>query len=127
VVRAAAGRRLRVEGPAADWVRAATAGSEVLDESGRVLRRASGAHLPFGRGRADGSAPPRAELADLGRGGDPSLRVVADAIAALEATMSALAEREAALADSMAQADRPGRRSGRAPRSARTPSGSPAT
>ena len=35
--------RLVVVGPAAGWVRAALAGSEVLDDSGRVLRRASGA------------------------------------------------------------------------------------
>ena len=45
--------RLRAEGPAAAWVRAALAGSEVLDGSGLVLRRASGAIFLSGAG-----APP---------------------------------------------------------------------
>jgi chromosome segregation protein len=98
--------RLRVEGPAADWVRAATAGSEVLDEGGRVLRRASGAIFLSGAGAPTGPLRRRAELADLAAETTRASEALADAIAALETTMSSLAEREAALADAMAQADR---------------------
>ena len=55
------------EGPAAGWVRAALAGSEVLDQSGRVLRRASGAIFLGGAGAPSGPLRRRAELAALGQ------------------------------------------------------------
>ena len=98
--------RLRVEGPAADWVRAATAGSEVLDEGGRVLRRASGAIFLSGAGAPTGPLRRRAELADLGAETTRASDSLAEAVAALETTMAALADREAALAEAVAQADR---------------------
>ena len=50
--------RLRAEGPAGPWVRAALAGSEILDESGRVLRRASGAIFLSGQGAPTGPLRP---------------------------------------------------------------------
>ena len=57
--------RLRAEGPAAGWVRAALAGSEVLDTAGRVLRRASGAIFLSGAAAPSGPLRRRAELATL--------------------------------------------------------------
>ena len=62
--------RLRVEEPAAAWVRAATAGSEVLDEGGRVLRRASGAIFLSGAGAPTGTAPPARRAGRPGRRDD---------------------------------------------------------
>jgi len=57
--------RLRVETPADGWVAALVAGSEALDSSGRVLRRASGAIYLGGAAGASGPLRRRAELADL--------------------------------------------------------------
>jgi chromosome segregation protein len=57
--------RLRAEGPAVGWVHAALAGSEVLDDSGRVLRRPSGAIFLSGVGAPFGPIRRRAELATL--------------------------------------------------------------
>ncbi|HET6797246.1 MAG TPA: chromosome segregation protein SMC [Gemmatimonadales bacterium] len=56
--------RLQAQEPAAGWVRAALMGSEVLDESGRVLRRASGAIFLAGKAPS-GPLRRRAELASL--------------------------------------------------------------
>ena len=69
--------RLRADGPAAGWVRAALAGSEVLDAAGRVLKRASGAIFLSGAAAPSGPLRRRAELvipgtrrrADRGRAG----------------------------------------------------------
>ena len=58
--------RLRAEGPAAPWVRALLAGSEVLHPSGRVLRRATGAVFLTGAGSPSGPLRRRAELKALG-------------------------------------------------------------
>ena len=57
--------RLRAEGPAAAWVRAALAGSQVLDEAGHVLRRASGAIFLGGAAAPSGPLRRRAELETL--------------------------------------------------------------
>src|SRR5919107_2235333 len=57
--------RLRADGPAAGWVRAALAGSEVLDPAGRVLRRASGAIFLSGAAAPSGPLRRRAELSTL--------------------------------------------------------------
>ena len=57
--------RLRASEPAAGWVRAALAGSEVLDDAGRVLRRASGAIFLSGAGAPCGPLRRRAEIATL--------------------------------------------------------------
>jgi chromosome segregation protein len=77
----------------------------VLDEGGRVLRRASGAIFLSGAGAPTGPLRRRAELADLAAEVSRASQSLADAIAALETTMSSLAQREAALADALAQAD----------------------
>jgi chromosome segregation protein len=57
--------RLRTEGPAAAWVDALVAGSEVLEPNGRVLRRASGAVYLGGAVGSSGPLRRRADLADL--------------------------------------------------------------
>ena len=97
--------RLRVQGPALGWVRAALAGSEVLDGEGRVLRRASGAIFLSGAGVPSGPLRRRAELGalvqDVERGG----ATLATADGALKATVARLADRERALAAATAAAD----------------------
>ena len=57
--------RLRAEGPAAVWVDAIVGGSEVLDGSGRVLRRPSGAVLLGAAASPTGPIRRRADLAQL--------------------------------------------------------------
>jgi chromosome segregation protein len=98
--------RLRAEGPAADWVRAALAGSEVLDESGRVLRRASGAIFLSAAGAPTGPLRRRAELAELGSEVERAHGAVTAAEAALAATVAQLAERERALGEAAVGAER---------------------
>ena len=97
--------RLRAEEPAAAWVRAALAGSEVLDRSGRVLRRASGAIFLSGAGTPSGPLRRRAELASLVQDVEHGEAAVAAAEAALQQTVSGLAERERALAEAMSAAE----------------------
>ncbi|HEY7685495.1 MAG TPA: chromosome segregation protein SMC [Gemmatimonadales bacterium] len=97
---------LRVDGPAAAWVRALLAGHEVLDD-GRTLRRANGAIFLDG-GAATGSGPlqRRAELealgADLAEGAATRDRTQA----ALESTTRDLADARVALAAAADAADR---------------------
>ncbi|HEY7482370.1 MAG TPA: chromosome segregation protein SMC [Gemmatimonadales bacterium] len=93
--------RLTVEGPAAGWVRAALAGSEVLDESGRILRRASGAIFLSGSGAPSGPLRRRAELATLAQEVEQVGETVASAASALQETVASLAQRERALEDAM--------------------------
>jgi chromosome segregation protein len=97
--------RLRVEGPARDWVRAALAGSEVLDEQGQVLRRASGAIFLSGGTAPSGPLRRRAELEQLAAGVIDAEARLRAAEASLEASGSRLAEAEQALAEASAQAD----------------------
>ena len=89
--------RLRVQDLAAPWVRAALSGSEVLDETGRVLRRASGAIFLSGAGAPSGPLRRRAELADLGHDVERASAVLAASVAAVDTTTAKLAERERAL------------------------------
>ncbi len=98
-------QRLRVEGPAAGWVRAALAGSEVIDGSGRVLRRASGAIFLSGAGAPSGPLRRRAELASLVLDVDRAEAAVTAAEGALQHTVADLAARERALAEAMAAAE----------------------
>ncbi len=97
--------RLKVQAPAEGWVQAAIAGSEVLDDAGRVLKRASGAILLTGAGVPSGPLRRRAELSalvqDVERGG----ATLASADAALTAALERQAEREQALATATAAAD----------------------
>ena len=89
--------RLRVDGPAAGWVRAALAGSEVLDAAGRVLRRASGAIFLSGAAAPSGPLRRRAELGALAHEVGRGEAALGAAEAALQGTMGRLAEREQAL------------------------------
>ncbi len=71
------------KGPRAGWVRAALAGSEVLDPSGRVLRRASGAIFLSGSAAPSGPLRRRAELGALAQDVERAGGAVAAAAAAL--------------------------------------------
>jgi chromosome segregation protein len=97
--------RLLADGPAVDWVRAALAGSQVLDASGRVLRRASGAILLSGTIGPSGPLRRRAELATLAQDVARGEAAVAAADQEIQATTARLVEREQALATAMAGAE----------------------
>jgi chromosome segregation protein len=97
--------RLRVEEPGSGWVRAALAGSQVLDPSGRVLRRASGAIFLSGAGAPSGPLRRRAELAALAQEAERADAALAAADAALRITMERLGEREAGLVAATAAAE----------------------
>jgi chromosome segregation protein len=90
--------RLRVDGTAGGWVRAALAGSEVLDSSGHVLRRASGAIFLSGAGAPSGPLRRRAELASLAQNVEAAGAAVGAAETALNETVRLLQDRERALA-----------------------------
>src|SRR5918995_1005758 len=98
--------RLSIEGPAEGWVRAALAGSEVLDQEGRVLRRASGAIFLAGAGAPSGPLRRRAELESLTLEVTQADIALAAADAALRFTVERLAEREALLARSAGASER---------------------
>lgn len=87
---------LRVDGPAAAWVRALLAGHEVLD-GGRALRRANGAVFLDG-GAAGGGGPlqRRAELEGLEHDVAEADTARARAAQALETVLQELAQAEAA-------------------------------
>ncbi len=98
---------LRVEHPAAArWVRALLGGSEVLDTSGRALRRNNGAVLLSGVGTPSGPLRRRAELETLGEDLRAARGTLAGAVTAVEATQARLAEREGGLAAATELADR---------------------
>jgi chromosome segregation protein len=97
--------RLRAEGPAVGWVRAALAGSEVLDDSGRILRRASGAIFLSGAGAPSGPLRRRAELAALAQEGAQAEASMAHTDESLRFTVERLAERERALAEAVTAAE----------------------
>ena len=97
--------RLRAEGPAAGWVRAAIAGSEVLDTAGRVLRRASGAIFLSGAAAPSGPLRRRAELATLAQEVERGTAALAEIEHTLQATTAMLAEREQAMAAATAAAE----------------------
>lgn len=98
--------RITAEGPAAAWVRAALAGSQVLDGSGHVLRRASGAIFLGGAAAPSGPLRRRAELASLAQESAQASAALAAAEANLAATLARLAELEQALQAAAAEADR---------------------
>jgi chromosome segregation protein len=97
--------RLRVEDPAAGWVHAALAGSEILDGSGRVLRRASGAIFLSGSAAPSGPLRRRAELATLTQEVAQAEASVCRTDAALRETAEQLALREQSLAELTAAAE----------------------
>jgi chromosome segregation protein len=97
--------RLRVDATAAGWVRAALAGSEILDEAGRVLRRASGAIFLSGVGAPSGPLRRRAELASLMQDVAQAEVSVSAADSALRQSAEQLTQREHSLADLTAAAE----------------------
>jgi chromosome segregation protein len=97
--------RVQVQGPAAGWVSAALAGSQVLDEEGRILRRASGAIFLAGVGAPFGPIRRRAELATLIQEVQQGEAALAAADAALRTTETRLAELEQVLSDATAAAE----------------------
>jgi chromosome segregation protein len=98
--------RFRAEGAAAAWVRAALAGSQVLDSAGHVLRRASGAIFLGGAAAPSGPLRRRAELSTLASEAEQASLALGAAQAGLSDALSRLSAREQALADAQAEADR---------------------
>jgi chromosome segregation protein len=98
--------RLQAQGPAAGWVRAALAGSEVLDDTGRVLRRASGAIFLSGVGAPFGPIRRRAELATLNQEVNQGEASLAGAEAALRSTVEWLVQLEQELSEVTTAAER---------------------
>jgi chromosome segregation protein len=98
--------RFHGEGAASAWVRAALAGSQVLDTAGHVLRRASGAIFLGGAAAPSGPLRRRAELATLGTEAEQASLALGAAQAGLSEALSRLASREQALATAQADADR---------------------
>jgi chromosome segregation protein len=98
--------RLQATGPAIAWVHAALLGSEVLDQSGRVLRRASGAIFLSGGAAPFGPIRRRAELATLSEEVERSEHGLSVAEAALRDTGERLVELEHALMEATASAER---------------------
>ncbi len=98
--------RLTATEPAAGWVSAALAGSQVLDSEGRVLRRASGAIFLAGAAGPTGPLRRRAELESLSQEGSQTEAAVVSAEQSLRFTVARLAERELLLAQATAAAER---------------------
>ena len=92
--------RLRAEPPAAAWIDALIGGSEVLESSGRVLRRASGAVYLGAVAGPTGPIRRRADLAQLAQDVSRQEPLLAGAVATLAATRARLeqSERDAATA-----------------------------
>jgi chromosome segregation protein len=91
------GDRLYAQDPASNWVRALLAGSEVLEPSGRALRRPNGAVLLAGAPSPSGPLRRRAELESLSNEVSEAQANLHRADLALGATVARLAESETAL------------------------------
>jgi chromosome segregation protein len=98
--------RFRAEGAAAGWLRAALAGSQVLDTAGHVLRRASGAIFLGGAAAPSGPLRRRAELVTLANEAEHSSIALGAAQAGLSDALGRLSAREQALATTQGDADR---------------------
>jgi chromosome segregation protein len=98
--------RFRAEGAASAWVRAALAGSQVLDAAGHVLRRASGAIFLGGAAAPSGPLRRRAELVTLANEAEQASLALGAAQAGLSDALSRLSAREQALSTSQGDADR---------------------
>jgi len=98
---------LRVDGPAAAWVRALLAGHEVL-EGGNALRRANGAVFLAGTNGAGGGGPleRRAELETLNQDAREAEARRGATAAALERTVGELSAAEATFVEAGARAER---------------------
>ncbi|HWA58471.1 MAG TPA: AAA family ATPase [Gemmatimonadales bacterium] len=91
------GTRLYAQGPADSWVRSLLTGSEVLEPSGRALRRPNGAILLAGAPSPSGPLRRRAELESLATEVSEAQATLHRADLALGATVARLAESETAL------------------------------
>jgi len=98
--------RLEAHGPAAAWLRAALAGSQVLDDAGRVLRRPSGAIFLGGATAPSGPLRRRAELESLVHEAELASIALGAAETDLGAALSRLASLEAALTAATGEAER---------------------
>ncbi len=97
---------LRVDGPAAAWVRALLAGHEVL-EGGNALRRANGAvFLASANGAGGGPLERRAELETLSQDAREAEARRAATAGALERTLGELSAAEAAFVEAGAWSER---------------------
>src|SRR4029077_9266414 len=96
---------LRVDGPAAAWVRALLAGHEVL-EGGNALRRANGAVFLASANGAGGPLERRAELETLSQDAREAEARRAATATTLERTLGELSAAEAAFVEAGAQAER---------------------
>jgi chromosome segregation protein len=85
--------RLRVDPRAAAWISALVGGSEVLEQSGRALRRANGAIYLTGPSTSSGPIRRRAELKSLGA----QIAAAATALAVVEARRTSTATELTAL------------------------------
>ena len=94
--------RLKVENVASAWVGALVGGSELLESSGRVLRRANGAVFLSGSGASSGPIRRRAELKSLAA----EITRATTALAAAEKRAAATAAELERLAAESSEADR---------------------
>ena len=99
------GTRLYAQGPADAWVKALLAGSEVLEPSGRALRRPNGAVLLAGAPSPSGPLRRRAELESLATDVSEAQAALHRADLALGATVARLADSEIALETATQAAD----------------------
>ncbi len=91
------GERLYAQGPATRWAHALLAGLEMLDNSGRALRRANGAIFLAGAPSPSGPLRRRAELESLSSEVSEAQAALHRADLAVGATLARLAEAEAGL------------------------------
>ena len=96
--------RVRAEGPAAAWVQAILHGSELLDDAGLVLRRATGAVFLAGA-VTSGPLRRRAELGSLGDDVQAAEQHFQAAEAALAGTLASFAAAEGRLASAVSAYD----------------------
>jgi chromosome segregation protein len=99
------GSRLYAQGPADSWVRSLLSGSEVLEPSGRALRRPNGAILLAGAPSPSGPLRRRAELESLATDVSEAQGTLHKADLALGATVARLAESETAMEAATRAAD----------------------
>ncbi len=98
--------RVKVEPVAEAWAAALLGGSEVLDPSGRALRRASGAVYLTAPAGGGGPIRRRAELQNLGGEIDAARRQIETATGRQGQTAAELAAADAAAGETEQQADR---------------------
>jgi chromosome segregation protein len=98
--------QLRAEGPAARWVQALLGGSEVLDQRGNALRRASGAVILAAVAGTSGPLRRRAEIGELATEIAQQESAAAEVAAALMATEIRLGEAERAALEALAGLER---------------------